>query len=521
MLKRLKIFIYFLLIIIAISTGIYLLLDSSLRGRLMSAIPAPTETNPYILIDSKEYLYPQAVSLFLTDRGYSLLKKGTPRNLLLSIAATAMESAVLIEEKNKDKPEIYMALRYTKDEMASLKKGILPDSMKKIIKEGKISPSAQKKCWTITANNSDSPIYYQASRKHVLMTADLELLEQMNKTLRGKISPVTKRKWIHEKSFPGYIEISDGGFLNAVGGKDKNAVIIQAAWKSSPDTVNNHNSGELKWKISGLDKEIYRLIATSFAPVKWSDSKHFSAEPMLFSLGINISKLKGNLKDWPFPLNNLALLGKTMGLKNREIREIFTGKTVVSVGGHNQLLWFNLPGFMIEFTADEQLLKTAVSAFWQKLFFETEPSPLNGFSYGGTASLPFSTLGVADKNSALFRLIASNSIKQHNALSRLMKEDEEAIGWLIADLPHIADSLEEMSKMNFLSSEDFGSERDIFSDSEQTEEFFHPEMDLYPLDYDKANSFSNLLKKFGKITLVWENYDSGRLSWYDVKAKEN
>jgi hypothetical protein len=176
---------------------------------------------------------------------------------------------------------------------------------------------------------------------------------------------------------------------------------------------------------------------------------------------------------------------------------------------------------MIEFTADEQLLKTAVSAFWQKLFFETEPSPLNGFSYGGTASLPFSTLGVADKNSALFGLIASNSIKQHNALSRLMKEDEEAIGWLIADLPHIADSLEEMSKMNFFSSEDFGSERDIFLDSEQTEEFFHPEMDLYPLDYDKANSFSNLLKKFGKITLVWENYDSGRLSWYDVKAKEN
>ena len=520
-LKRLKLFVYFLLIIIIVTTGIYILLDISLRGRLMSAIPAPTETNPYIFIENREYVYPRAVSIFLTEKGDSLFKNGTPRSLMLSIASTAMESAVLIEEKNQNKPEIYLALRYRKNEMKSLKKGILPDSLKKVIKNGKILQGTNKNCWRIYADSSDYPIYYQVDKHHVLMVADLELLEQMNNALRGEEKSLTRKKWIKEKTFPGYIEIADGGFFNTLGGKDGTPVIFQAAWRHSPNVENNQNSGELKWKISGLDKEIYRLIAASVSPTKWSDSKYFSAEPVLFSLGINISKLKGSPKDWPLPLNNLALLGKTMGLRNKEIREILTGKTVASVGGHNHLLWFNLPGFIIEFTADEQLLKTAVSAFWQKLFFGTEPSPLSGFSYGGTASLPFSTLGVSDKNLALFGLVAPNSIKPYNQLRKLLKEDEEAIGWLTADLPHIADALVEMSKMNYFSSEDYNSERDIFSENDHTEECFQPEMNLYTLDNEKVISFSKMLKTFGKISLVWESYDSGRLNWYDVRAKEN
>ena len=57
-------------------------------------------------------------------------------------------------------------------------------------------------------------------------------------------------------------------------------------------------------------------------------------------------------------------------------------------------------------------------------------------------------------------------------------------------------------------------------DSEEPEggEVFQPEMSFSPFDQGVTDSFGNVLKKLGKVLIVWEKSDSGRLNWYAPKV---
>ena len=181
MLNRIKVIAFSIFFIVTISAGTYFLFNMPLSSHLKAAVPAPSEIRPYVLIDTQDYTYPTAFSTFLTDGEHSMLKEGTPRSLLLAIAATAKDAVVLVEEQGENRSEVYTSLRFRKDEMTSLQKGILPESLKNVIKTAKVSSGETKNIWLIQTESVATPIYYKVNNKQVIMAADLEALNQIGR----------------------------------------------------------------------------------------------------------------------------------------------------------------------------------------------------------------------------------------------------------------------------------------------------------------------------------------------------
>ena len=137
-----------------------------------------------------------------------------------------------------------------------------------------------------------------------------------------------------------------------------------------------------------------------------------------------------------------------MGLEDEQIQKILSGETIFSVGGYNKILWFSLPGIMVQFTGDKTLLAELIDAFWNKLLFGAEPKPLTGFDLGGSTSLPFSVVGAAKDNTAVLGLLSPESLKEKGSLGTFLKDNEKAVAWLVADLPKVGAALGDMTKMN-------------------------------------------------------------------------
>lgn len=92
---------------------------------------------------------------------------------------------------------------------------------------------------------------------------------------------------------------------------------------------------------------------------------------------------------------------------------------------------------MAEFTGDKELMRELVDAFWNRLFFGAEPRPIEGFDFGGTTNVPFSVIGAGKGNVAILGLLSPESIRETVRLENFMKNNEKAIGWIVADLPKI------------------------------------------------------------------------------------
>ena len=92
---------------------------------ILTMIPRPEESQPYVLTETKEGSYPKALSALLTDGVYALLKDGTPRNALLTAASAAKEAALLVVDGGAGMTEVYASFRFTPSDTAALKKGLL------------------------------------------------------------------------------------------------------------------------------------------------------------------------------------------------------------------------------------------------------------------------------------------------------------------------------------------------------------------------------------------------------------
>ena len=519
MLRQIKITAAALCAVILIALAVYLFFALSRSSSLTAALPQPSDNVPYLLIETKDKTYPAAVSSFLTDGVYAPLKEGTPRNVILSIAAAAEDAAVMIEEKENSSAEVYAALRFSASDMKLLKKGQLPDPIKEVLKSPSLS-AAEDGAWLLHTKDSDSPVYCKADGKRAIFAAEESSFRLMLDLAAGRGNSMGRKKWHEEKSWPGHIEICDGGLLTAKE-KKQTPLKVEASWHKTEATKLSEASGELRWRVSGLDSLMGSLALNALSAKKWNTENSFIPEPLLLSMGINLPPLKGSPEDWPFPLSSIGDLGKTMELSDSQISRVLSGQTIFSLGGQNRILWFSLPGFMVEFTGDKKDMQNLVEVFWKKLFLGTEPKPISGFEYGGTAELPFSVIGAGRGGSAVLGLASPESVSPKNKLGRFLKEDEKAIGWIVADLPRIGAALSDMTKMNSFVEDEEEEDDPAFSyDSEEPEggEVFQPEMSFSPFDQGVTDSFGNVLKKLGKVLIVWEKSDSGRLNWYAPKV---
>lgn len=512
-----------------ISVGAYLCFMLSLSSHLTSALPEPSDKRPYVLVETHKKTYPKAISAFLTDGVYALLHKGTPRNMMLSIAPLAEDTAVLVEELEDGSVEVYLAMRFTGKEMAMLKRGELPDSLKEALKAPTVRAGEEKGVWLLSAEDVQAPVFYKVSGKRVIMAAGEEPFKAMLALTSGRGNSVGRKKWHDEKSWPSHLEICDGGALTA--SREKSVPLkLEAAWHELDRKKGSDPAGELRWRVIGLDDIYGSKVLGAFKAKTWDTSNCLIPDPLLLSMGVNIPVLDGSPKDWPFPLKTIGELGMKMELSEKQIHEIISGQMIMSFGGQNRILWFSLPGFMIEFTGENKLLKELVAAFWDKLFFGAEPKPVKGFEYGGEATLPFSVMGAGRGNIAVLGLLSPETLKNQNRLGRFLKDDEKVIGWLAADLPRIGAALSDMTRVNsFVEDEEaeddstaplFGNDKPVDDEtSADSNEPFQPEMNFSPFDQSITDSFGSVLRRLGNVLIIWEKPDSGRLNWFKAAEK--
>lgn len=494
------------------------------RSGILGALPAPEGTRPYVLIETKDKNYPKAVSALLTDGLYALLRNGTPRNALLKTAAAAQEAGVLVEDRGEAGAEVYCVFLFDDDTAAALKKGALPQSLSTVFKNGEIREDAKiKNVSAIHAEDLATPVYYTAWKKYWLMAASPEALAKMTEATDDKKKSLASKKWTLENKWPAHIEFCDGGVLTT-NSEYKFPISIEAAWHASESAKAGEPAGEARWALVNLDKKVELYLNSSLKARKWKTSSCVIPEPLLLSVGVNLPPLSGSPKEWPFPLSAFGETADSLGLSESKVREILSGQTVFSLGGQNRILWFSLPGFLVEFTGKPAVMTELIQAFWENLFFGAIPKPLPGFTAGGTTNVPFSVVGAGRDDIAILGLVSAASLNNKDGLGSFLKEDEEVVGWMLADLPRIGGALSEMTKMSSFIDQEAGEDDPALSEEQSTEaateaEPLQPEMALTPFDQGITDSFGNVLKGMGRILVVWEKPLSGRINWYNNPIK--
>lgn len=467
---------------------------------ILRYLPEPPDLRQYALIETRENNFPLKASALLTNGPFALLHKGTSRNALLLLAQTAREASVLLINDGLGSAEVYAAYRLPVHMSSKLGKGEAPNEWLKLMPSARVEKGSEKDSWEIWSPAIDEPIFYYTDKENIILAADEATFGELIKRRSEKSKK--KHVWEQEKSWPGHAELGDGTMLSG----RETPLKIQFAWRSLKPKSDNDPAGEAKWIISGLKTGVKAAMLLMVKPVEWDTAKLVTPTPTVLAAALNIPKLKGSPRDWPFPLSTAAKLAEMLNLSESSVKEVASGKTVFSLGGRNKLLWLTLPGLLVEFSGKEATMRELVESFWNNFFLETEPKKLEGWDFGGTATSPFSVVGAGRGNTALIGLISHESLHNGEWLSQYIGEKEKAIGWLFADLSGLGGSLSDMTKiMSLLTFEDGG---DYDEDSEEAP--YRPG----ELDYGVTESFRRVLKDLGRVFIVWERPKSGRLNWY-------
>lgn len=512
MTKKLKIYAAVAAVVLAILVAAGLARNITLSSNLLSSLPYQSDSEPYVILETKDGYFPDDLSSALTEGPYAVMGSDTVRGTIIKLASGAERCAMLIKGKNLDKAEMYAALKLPKSVTKALKSGSLPERWHGAFKSPVVKAGARDGVWMIKSENLLSPVYCTVMRGTVLLAPDAAKMNKMADANAKGGKNLGVMRWKAKGNWPAHIEICDGGMLADTG----DSLRLQSAWRPLAPEDGKGPIGEAVWAVEGLtDKGRLALVLRSRAR-SWDTSKCIIPLPTLLSAGFNLPPMQGPIEDWPKPLQLLGELGLRLNLTEKQVRDVLSGRTIFSLGGYNRLLWFTLPGLMMEFTGDAKLMQSLVSAFWDNFGFMVPPKEVDGFEFGGAANVPFPVLGAASGDMAVLGLMSPESISREDLLSGFMESGEKAVGWALIDLARLGGALGDITKMSSLMKED-GEGTGFSGGSGDGASYTTP-----ALDEGISDAMAHLLKKFGKTFIVWEAPLSGRMAWYsDPEPADN
>lgn len=474
------------------------------RPGMLSYLPDPPQLKRYALIEAREGHFPAHLPAFLTDAAFAPLRESVSCGALLNLAPQAEKAAMLLVHEELGYVEVYAVYRLSARDMAKLKRGELPEAWKELLRPLRVEKTGGN-AWRIWLPQTDSPLYYFTDKENVVLAAGEEPFAELSaRRLRKNGS---RRDWNEGKKWPGHMELGDGALLL----EGKSPVKVEIAWRKLSAKNPSDPAGEAKWTIQGLKAGTQAALLLKARQTEWRISETTFPSSLVMAAGLNIPRLPGSPNGWPFPLSAVANLLRLLELGEDNLREILSGKMILSLGGKNKFLWYTLPGTVVEFTGKEPLMRELVGAFWNNFFLGSEPQKLDGWDYGGFIDAPFSVVGAGAGGKALLGFVSAESLRGTEWLSPRMPDEFRAIGWLAADLPRLGESLGDMARvgsfLTFNESED--EEAEDAQPAEQTP-FSRP-----GLDHSMGGALGTLLRNMGRVIVIWEQPESGSFKWYD------
>jgi len=456
------------------------------RPGLLSALPGPEDGAPLIAVEAEEGNFP-LLPLRLFAESSVVASDVSPLSEALLLFGEATRSALIVTER-PDGIVFYGVMQLERKDKKALASGKLPKRWSELLTLPELV-LRNAGSGEIRAANLAEPIYFETRDDRIYLAGESRDVEAIRKVSAGKAAGM-KRRWGLGGRAKGRVLLSDGGVLASMAqgadAKKSEPLVFEAAWSS------RSGEGEARWRVTGLDKKLNRNLTRGIKAHDWSKERTIVPSPLLLAFGINMPNPGRNMANLPVWAKSLAENLTKLGLKDAEATRILTGPAVFSLGGRTRILWFELPGMLLDVSGRGKAAYKLIDLFWSRAFMGVEPGPVGGFTRGGASDLPFSVMAAANEKKMIIGLTDSFESRSRET-EKLLDKEKKAIGWFFADFPMLGKSLAEMPSVSALLS---------LEDEER------------PVDQAAAERLRGTLDRMGKLFIVWDTHNSGHAKWY-------
>ena len=485
---------------------------------LLAGLPTPDPDDPFAIVEAERGEFPTTLASLLADSATVSPGGGSPVGALLPLFEDAENAALVITEREQGL-SMYGAISFDIGSPSAAPP--LPQGWEDLFLMPEIVSTDLEGVMELQALNVTSPLYFSSAPEALYVTDSLYDMVRIQ-SVRDSVHKGIARICDENCDMAGHARVSDGGILaglaaqeslaglpNVPAGTDDEVpardttkiVTLDLSWSTHPlegrRLADSRPSGDATWRMKGLEGIVSPVFLSSLSTYDWSQDALFIPDPLIASLGANLPAPGRNRRDLPQPLQFAAAYLEGMKLKAADISQLLTGPATLSLGGRTQVLWYELPGLVLDLPWRGESATKLIDAFWSNLFSSIKPKPLESFPLGGATDFPFSLMAAGDEKRSIIGL-TSPAVDQNEHLKELVAGETDAIGWFYLDLPRLSSSITDMPYMSELLSQEEGTllDDDLNGQSGPTD----------PLH----RAFRNL----GTIFVTWLAPNEGRAVWF-------
>ncbi|MDO9508560.1 MAG: hypothetical protein Q7I97_04340 [Thermovirgaceae bacterium] len=407
---------------------------------------------------------------------------------LMPLFSFAEQSAAVVAWHSNE-PVFYGCFLFPKEMAADLQAGKLPAVWLEKSSGLALDPSDKEGLLQLSAG-SGRLVFTVRTEGNLLMAAlSPEGIEKMSRTFSGEEKRIDP-EFAVERSWPAHLRLFDGLLLAqaaSVRGVEAPDVPVggEIAWNS------RGQNGEIAWSLNGIMEWVPENIRTKLVPHQWKELVYLP-DPLIAGAGLSIPGGLEELTDEDFEIPGWIL---NSGLDRKSLAALLAGPLMVTVGGQSRVLFFSLPGLLVQLPGRGGDGIKWVEGLWASKWtgLGLTPKPLEGFSAGGMLSVPLSVVAAAREDLAIAGVISNSSLGKTVPVKEVVALGErKVLLWFYADFPKAAAALENLAKVGNLADR-FG-----VNGSTTPEEII---------------AAVNGMRSLGRVSLVLHDIESGRGSW--------
>lgn len=298
----------------------------------------------------------------------------------------------------------------------------------------------QSNVMQLTSPMLSAPIYVELDGRVAHFADQLIDIERMREARAGE--PAYS---LPLDSFGGAAIVSDGGAIASRVDAGSSPLVFDVRWGT------DENSGAISadWNVDGLEPIVGKKFLDSLAPTDWSSASPTLPEPLICSFGLALPSFGDAIEGSPLLIREAAAQLAKLKIAPSDAAKLLEGQTILSLGGRAHVLWFDLPGVIIELFGRGDAGRSLVDGFWREIFLGANPIPIEGYDEGGMVEVPFQAVAAAGTDRTMIGLTRPSSDRR-SSVESLVKEVGSAVGWAFVDLSKIGDAVYDIPAFNAL-----------------------------------------------------------------------